>query len=649
MRRLWPFSVSYVPAALRLPARKFAYRFFLSACLFLLILFSLSLSGIGVGIFILLLINVVFCADIFVRCALKDLYHARGTFAVVIGLSVAAGLGYCAVHTFAPALLGGKFVNLYGYIPLLLTFALAAQYRMTRSRERTAVMAQQLDDFLPRSGRLCTETKPRMFFACEIKTGDRVLVYPGEHIPCDGVIETGKTYIDEQLITGNVCYASKQPGDIVYAGTLNKKETIRVRVTHPLASSVMAGILDSVKAHEMRQRQVQDPLESASGGLLILMLAAAVCVCGAVFFRGRGGVAQAAEMIGLVWALACPIAWMFCVSFPSFFAVRGAKRSGIVLNELQTVQTWVDADVVFLDKTGTLTKGVLQISGIFPAPGVSKEELISALVTAEQQASDIFSRAVLAYANAQNMVPGPVKSSEISPGEGVCVQTQQGKITAGTADWLRQKGIELPAVSTTQQAVIGVGCNTCYLGYVTLEDALREGAVNVIEFLKKQGKEIILISGDHEASVQAAARACGIEKFNFQVLPKTKAEIIMNLQALDKKVVMAGDGFNDFIALLKADGGIVFREGPNEYSSWIDILIKRPDLYALADLFTINRKLLQTCLENQLLAIGWQGVLVGLLCYKQGVWLGSWQAVLGGSLVGVLIILLNSMRLLKIK
>jgi Cu+-exporting ATPase len=158
-----------------------------------------------------------------------------------------------------------------------------------------------------------------------------------------------------------------------------------------------------------------------------------------------------------------------------------------------------------------------------------------------------------------------------------------------------------------------------------------------------------LISGDHEASVQAAAKESGIEKFNFQVLPKTKAEIIMNLQALGKKVVMAGDGFNDLIALLKADGGIVFSSQKNEYNSWLDIIIKRADLYVLADLFTINRRLTGTVVANMVLAVAWQAVLVGVLWWKQWAWLCSWQAVLVGSLAGVLIVFLNSTRLLKIK
>jgi len=178
---------------------------------------------------------------------------------------------------------------------------------------------------------------------------------------------------------------------------------------------------------------------------------------------------------------------------------------------------------------------------------------------------------------------------------------------------------------------------------------LREGALQTVEFLKKKGKEVILISGDHEVSVRAAAQKAGIEKFNFQVLPKTKAEIIMNLQALGKKVAMAGDGFNDLIALLKADGGIAFSSEQNVYNSWLDIVIKRTDLYVLADLFTINRRLLRTVGENMALAVGWQGVLLGVLLRQQSTWLSSWQAVLGGSLVGIVIVFLNSMRLLKIK
>jgi magnesium-transporting ATPase (P-type) len=152
-------------------------------------------------------------------------------------------------------------------------------------------------------------------------------------------------------------------------------------------------------------------------------------------------------------------------------------------------------------------------------------------------------------------------------------------------------GIKTSAkIATAAEAVICVAKNGKFLGYLTLSDELRPGAKETVAFLKSKGKDVILVSGDNEASVAAVAREAGIEKMNFNVLPKTKAEIVANLRALSKRVVMVGDGFNDIIALLRADGGIVFASGAT-YTTTGWTSSSSGGLVSRSYLFTINKKL----------------------------------------------------------
>lgn len=600
--------------------------------------------------FILLFINVAFCADLFIRCALKDLTHARCTFSVLISLSAVSGLLYCALNTFLSRPLQGPSVTLYVYISLLLTLALWAQYRMTHGQEKVKIFIKKIDDFLPKSGRLCVGKKVRKVFANELKKGDQVLVNPGERIPCNGVIVKGQTAIDEQLISGNIRYTAKQEGNSVYAGTLNKLHPIYVQVESALSSSVVMDILNAIKSSELRRNGVLDSLEKSAVWLTVLLVVFAAGTYG--YALAGHGTADWLHQTGILWlilTLGCPVSWLFTAVFPSFFIVRGARRQGIDLNSLETVQTFVQADTIFLDKTGTLTLGQLEISGVFAQKNSSQKEVLQTLATAEQQVDDVFAQAVLDYARQEQITLQPVKSVEVVPGQGVCAQTKKEVICVGRASWLQEQGIKVPAPKAGSEAVICVAQNNHYLGYVTLKDSLREGAAEAIEYLKKKNKEIILISGDTESSVQGVARQVGIEKVNFNVLPKTKAEIITNLRALGKRVVMVGDGFNDIVALLKADGGIVFGSAKNVYNHWVDILIKRSDLYTLTDLFTIDRRLHATIWWNMALAVGLQSCFVVILLWKESVWKASWQVVLGVALLGILFVLINSMRLLKIK
>lgn len=197
-------SCSPVPCAFSVPSKAFAYRFFLSCCLLLLILFSLTFQHADVGVFILALMNVLFCADVFVRCGWKDLLAGRMSFAQLVCVGVLAGFLYSAFNTFLTRPLYGPSPELFVYISLFLTLALWAERRLVKEKEQTRVFIKKLDDFLPKSGRLCEGRKFKKVFAGELKAGDLIFVKPGERLPCDGLVKKGKTSIDEQLITGNM-------------------------------------------------------------------------------------------------------------------------------------------------------------------------------------------------------------------------------------------------------------------------------------------------------------------------------------------------------------------------------------------------------------------------------------------------------------
>ncbi len=639
----------YQLAAFRVPARKFSYRFLLSLCLCLLILLSLSLRSSSMGIFTLVLINVAFCADVFFRCAWKDLVHLKCSFAVLVSLSVGAGFLYSAFNTFLTKPLAGPVADVYVYISCLLTLALWVQYRSIHLQERTSVFIKKIDDFLPKSGRLCQDNKQRMVFVNELKVGDRIRVNPGERIACDGIILQGNTSIDEQLISGNILPTIKQQGSVVYAGTLNKTAPIEVEVTAGLRSSAIMSVLDAIKQHEFLHNYVPDRLDKAAPWLVASLVLAAGGTY--VYVLAMQGWTNWFYNLGFFWivlALGCPLALLFSSVFPDFFVKKGAAHLGIILNRLAALQTFVKADTIFFDKTGTLTLGTLSIAGVFPAPACNENELMTTLLTIEQKVDGPFAQAVQDYAQTLNLTATTIKSFEVIPGQGVLARTKKDILLAGRKAWLKEQKITIPSLDLGPETVILVAKNGRYLGYVTLIDSLRERAAETVSFLKQEQKEVILISGDTESSVQAVAKQIGIEKTNSNVLPKTKAEIITNLQALGKEVAMVGDGFNDIVALLKADTGILFFSSRNVYNHWVDILIKKDDLFVLADLFKIDSSLHRVVRYNIIMVALLQGLFIIALFWWPDL-LARWQAILGISLVGIIFVLLYSMRLLKIR
>lgn len=637
-------------AAWELPSRVFTYRFFLSVCLFLCILASETFRHSDVGVFILLLINVVFCADVFLRVAWKDLLHGKLSFAVFVCASVGAGFLFSAWKTILPFPIKGPVPDLFLYTSFFLTLSLWGQRRFALEKEQAHVFIKKLDDFLPKSGRLCVGRNFRKVFAKELHEGDLVFVKTGERLPCDGIIRKGKTSIDEQLISGNMLPTSKRENSTVYAGTLNKSAEVYVEVTQPLGTSALMSVIDAVKHSELRRSHFKSILDTLTGSALPIIFVGAVCAYSYTLYLD--GPTQWIPAIGVfltVMALCSPIALLFASVFPVFFVKSGARAIKLKIQNIHALREIVEAETFFFDKTGTLTYGELRVSGVFPAKPNFQHELLETVATAEQWVDGPFANAVNEYAKEHKIEPRRVLSFEVLPGLGIQARSQHDRIFAGRAQWIEEQGVKIPVeITQVAEAIICVLKNGRYLGYLTLSDEVRPGVHDMIDFLKKEGKDIILVSGDNEASVSAVSTQVGIEKINFNVLPKTKAEIITNLRSLGKKVIMVGDGFNDIIALLRADAGIVFSSGRNVYNNWVDIIIKRKDLYPLMDLFKIDKKLRRTIFGNVLWALLLNGALTAWLFWRSPQE-NAWQWTLGGSLVVVVFIWLYSTRLLKIK
>ena len=639
------------PAALSVASSKFTYRFFLSVCLLLLVLGSQVLEHTSLGIFILVLMDLLFCADIIFRCALKDVWHGQFSLSALVSVCVLCGFSYSVLMSFHAPNWHGPVSDLYVYTMLLVTLTLWIERRLSREKERTRVFIKKLDDFLPKAARVCVGRQFRKVFARELQKGALVFVKVGERLPCDGIIRKGKTSIDEQLITGNMMPTAKRVDHHVYAGTLNKSDDIYVEATETLPGSAIMGIINAIKTSERHRAGARSLLDGYAAWVLPFI---GVCALGLyVGLLIRHGVAQWYSYLGVFLftaALFCPVAFAFSVVFPSFFARRGGARKKLKIQNLNALEKLVDAQTVFFDKTGTLTYGELRVSGVYPVREETKKPLLYAVITAEQLVDGPFADAVNTYAREHKLKPRKLLAFDVLPGLGVQAQSRGNRILAGSIPWLAEQGITVSQTITQQcEAVICVAVNGEYLGYLTLSDELRPGAAEMVDLLRAQRKEIILVSGDNESSVSAIAKEAGIEKYNFFVLPKTKAEIVGNLQGLGQQVAMVGDGFNDIIALLKADVGIVFSSGKNVYNNWVDVIIKRRDLKGIGYLFAIHTKLRRLVRQNVILCVLLNGLLAAGLVWQSATTPAGWQWPVLGALAVVVIVWLNSLRMLHIK
>lgn len=637
-------------AALKVSAQAYRYRFWLACCFLAVLVYSHFSDSSSVGIFVLFLLNIIFCADVLFRNAWQDILRIRITVSVVTAASIGAVLGYEIAKTFLTHPLAGPVEHIYIASSIGVMGYLWNASRYARRKEQTSIFINKLKDFLPKSARLLQEGREQMIFADELQENDIIKVKPGERIACEGIVIHGSSYIDESLITGNMLPARKTAKERVYAGTLNKSDEICVQVHQPLAHSVLAGIIDNIKQSEMRRCLRENRLDKYAWVLLAVMgLAAAGAY---TYFYGQSGYTRPLHYVGIILfviGLGCPLSFFGCALWPGYFIRKGAKRLLIEIQSLESLKVLQQASTVFIDKTGTLTYGTLQVDTVYVCAGQSEAELWSCLVTAEQATSGPFAHAVAAYAQAHQLTPLPLTNAQVCAGRGVRVVCQGDILYAGRGEWLEEQGITLTQRPAATQPVIYVAKNKTYLGYVLLEDKVRIGAAELVSFLKEQQKEVILMSGDNEGSVQAVAQQVGISSVNAGVLPQTKAEIIGNYAALGKQCVMIGDGFNDVSALLYANAGVVFSASQNVYNNWVDVVVANQDLRNVRCLFGLEKVLNSNVHTNVIISILWNllvltGVLFAPLSAAQ-----AGYVLAGGITAGVIMVFFNSTRLLHIK
>ena len=473
---------------------------------------------------------------------------------------------------------------------------------------RTAFGAQRaIEDLIsltPDTARIVAEDGAEQTVGVDrVKVGQTVRVRPGENLPVDGRIVSGRTTINQASLTGEALPIEANEGTEVFAGTSNLTGAIDLRVTLVGEDTTIGKVTQLIREAERAKSPRQLIVEQVARFFVPVALIVAALV---LFLNRHQGAEEAALMAVTVLVVVCPSALLLSSPSAMVAAFAAAARLGIMIKRTDYLESAAGIDSVVLDKTGTLTTGRFEVSRLAPAEGVDGAELLRAAAYAEQRSNHPLAQSILRTAAAARIEPDGEGEVEEIHGRGVRATTTLGEIHAGRGAWVREvvsdqiDRIEAVERQTEGMSSVHVVASGRYLGAVGLEDKVRPEAKSVLDRLRELGvRSISIFTGDRLSVAKRVGVTVGVDRVEAECLPEEKHELIRDTVAQGERVMMVGDGINDGPALAEADVGVAMGlSGSDIAANSAGVALMTDDLNRLPFLIELARRTRMIITQN---------------------------------------------------
>lgn len=595
--------------------------------------------------------------------AFEALRRRTADMNVLVALGTGSAFLWSAVATLAPNALRRRGIApdvYYEAVVLILAFLLAGRALEARAKGRTAGALRSLLALQPSSARVMRIGGERDVPLDQVRSGDVVLLRPGERVPVDGVVLEGSSAIDESLLTGESIPLTKGPGDRIIGGTLNTAGALRYRATSLGQDSVLARIARLMREAQGSRAPIQHLADRLAAVFVPVVVAVAVLAFAAwaslaeVAPLARGLAAAVAVLI-----IACPCAMGLAVPTAVMVACgRGAQR-GILVRGGEALERAGRLTTVVLDKTGTLTAGRPEVTDVQPAPGcrLSPDELLARVAAVEALSEHPLADAISRAARERGLAVPGAEGFTSRAGLGASARVEGCELAVGNRAYLAERGVDAAQLEGLASELARAGKSPVWValdgrlaGLIAAADPLRAGSREAVAELRQLGLEVVLLSGDEQRTAEAVARAVGIEQVRAQVLPEGKLAEIERLQAQGACVGMVGDGVNDAPALARADVGIALGTGADVAVEAADLNLLRPDLRGVAVAVRLSRATMRTMRQNLFWAFAFNAtgipIAAGVLYPAFGLLLSPVLASVAMALSSVSVVT-NSLRLAR--
>jgi heavy metal translocating P-type ATPase len=472
-------------------------------------------------------------------------------------------------------------------------FVLAAEVLegLTVGRGRRAI--QDLLDFLPKAVFVRRSNEVIEIPAENLRLSDTVIVKPGGRLPVDGVVLSGRSFVEQAAITGEAMPVEKSAGDPVYAGTINQSGALEVRADKLGRDTTFGRIIDAVERAEKSRAPIQKTADRLAGYLVYFALGAAVLT-----FIITHNVRSTISVI--IVAGACGIAAGTPLAILG--AIGRAAHNGAIVKGGLYLEALADVDTVLLDKTGTLTFGTPQLRDVVSADGFTERQIIAAAAIAERKSEHPLAKAIIARAVELAIPVVEPDQFSYTPGKGVSADYRGEEIIVGSRMLLTERGVKriLPVnghgIGGVSEAYVARGGQL--LGTIRIADVLRPEAKSAVSAMREMGLKTVLLSGDAQEVTTLVGQSLGVDDAVGGLLPDQKAKWVSELRAKNRKVAMVGDGINDAPALVEANVGIAMGSGTDVARESADVILIGSDLSKLVETLQIARRCRGIIMQN---------------------------------------------------
>ena len=540
------------------------------------------------------------------------------------------------------ATLGAFIVGEYPEAAAVMLFYQIGELFEDMAVKRSRRSIKELMDICPDTARSKTEDGSEIVSPEDVNVGDVLLVAAGERIALDGTVLSGSAQIDTSALTGESVPRTVRAGDAVHSGCIDLDGTLEMRVDKPFSQSTASKILELVENAAARKSRSENFITRFAAWytptVVVLSLLLAL-VPPLVLHESFGSwIYRALNFL----VVSCPCALVISVPLSFFGGIGAASRNGILVKGSAYLEALCDASAIVLDKTGTLTEGVFEVTQIEPN-GIESGLLLQLAAGAEQFSSHPIA---VSLRNACEKLPDDeqVKDVKAFAGKGVGALVCGRNVLVGNETLMRENGIDC-AHTDSMGTVVYVAADGKYAGRIVVSDRIKPDAAETMRALRQSGLRTVMLSGDRKSAAEATAKALSLDDVHAELLPEDKvAELEKILQSEKGKTVYVGDGINDAPVLARADVGVAMGAlGSDAAIEAADVVLITDEVKKLVDVRSIAQRTMRIVRENIVFALA---VKVGVLVTSALGLTGLWLAVFAD--VGVCILaILNALRTLR--